>query len=448
MKFTRLLPKTWILLLAPLAVFVWNLLFAFTDAQHPPALEATKSETAAQRVVRVYEGLRGLDGKGLERASLTKLMLTVWIRDVDGWMHDRAIVYPKTFDQKDYTLKELNDYWNKTSVPRTSQEIDRFNGWLRDCLGQMRLTIGGEVIESIGPDPVLYSTESTPVGTPPGHTWTRLTFRNMEPSGVDEAKMKSLVQVYGSECTAPISLSFPFIDSNGKPQYVAMKTLVNEGPPGQMQRFSLPLRSRVMRGIAWAALTAVLLFLVNVATSTGVLRSPVPAGNALIPGWEKSPWSTSRVVFAWWLAICTGCYLFLWAMEGKMKVLSGSAPLLMGINGGTLLAATWVTNAKRRSGDQSETPEEDEPLILPPDAPITPSQGFLTDLIAEGGETEISKLQLVVWNAVLGVVFIWESLSDWAMPEFDQTLMMLLGISSTAYVGFKASSQGEGAGRA
>jgi hypothetical protein len=44
---------------------------------------------------------------------------------------------------------------------------------------------------------------------------------------------------------------------------------------------------------------------------------------------------------------------------------------------------------------------------------------------------------MLVWNVVLGVVFIWQSVFEWKMPEFDATLMTLLGISSTAYLGFK-----------
>lgn len=46
---------------------------------------------------------------------------------------------------------------------------------------------------------------------------------------------------------------------------------------------------------------------------------------------------------------------------------------------------------------------------------------------------------MLVWNGVLGVVFIWQSLSNWEMPTFNENLMTLLGISSTAYVGYKAA---------
>jgi hypothetical protein len=50
---------------------------------------------------------------------------------------------------------------------------------------------------------------------------------------------------------------------------------------------------------------------------------------------------------------------------------------------------------------------------------------------------EISRLQMLVWNFILGIVFIWQSVFQWTMPTFDPMLMTLLGISSATYVGFK-----------
>jgi hypothetical protein len=70
------------------------------------------------------------------------------------------------------------------------------------------------------------------------------------------------------------------------------------------------------------------------------------------------------------------------------------------------------------------------------------SRGIL-DLISENGEPEVARLQMLVWNLILGVVFVWQSLFRWQMPEFDATLMTLIGISSTTYVGFRLSAQPE-----
>ena len=97
------------------------------------------------------------------------------------------------------------------------------------------------------------------------------------------------------------------------------------------------------------------------------------------------------------------------------NILSGSAPLLLGLQGTTLLVATGFGRAQG----------------------ARVSQGFFADLISEGGVPAISWLQMLVWNFILGIVFIWQSVFQWTMPTFDPMLMTLLGISSATYVGFK-----------
>ena len=104
-------------------------------------------------------------------------------------------------------------------------------------------------------------------------------------------------------------------------------------------------------------------------------------------------------------------------MGEHRNILSGSAPILLGIQGTTLALTT-------KFGRDPNPPA---------------SRGFFQDLISESGEPEVSRLQMLVWNGILGVIFLWQSIFQWSMPEFDATLMTLLGISSAAYVGFKLS---------
>ena len=44
---------------------------------------------------------------------------------------------------------------------------------------------------------------------------------------------------------------------------------------------------------------------------------------------------------------------------------------------------------------------------------------------------------MVVWTIVLGVIFAWSVYRNMTMPEFDASLLTLMGISSGTYVGFK-----------
>jgi hypothetical protein len=47
------------------------------------------------------------------------------------------------------------------------------------------------------------------------------------------------------------------------------------------------------------------------------------------------------------------------------------------------------------------------------------------------------RFQIVVWTLVLGMVFVSNVLSDLVMPTFDSSVLMLMGISSGTYLGFK-----------
>jgi len=44
---------------------------------------------------------------------------------------------------------------------------------------------------------------------------------------------------------------------------------------------------------------------------------------------------------------------------------------------------------------------------------------------------------MMAWTVVLGIVFINAVQTDLAMPDFDATLLGLMGLSSGTYIGFK-----------
>lgn len=49
----------------------------------------------------------------------------------------------------------------------------------------------------------------------------------------------------------------------------------------------------------------------------------------------------------------------------------------------------------------------------------------------------LHRFQMVVWTIVLGVIFLLGVYRDLAMPKFSLTLLALMGISATTYLGFK-----------
>ena len=69
--------------------------------------------------------------------------------------------------------------------------------------------------------------------------------------------------------------------------------------------------------------------------------------------------------------------------------------------------------------------------------PPATTKGFINDLLHDGDGVSFHRFQMVVWTMVLGIVFVWSVYRTIAMPEFDPSLLTLMGISAGTYVGFK-----------
>jgi hypothetical protein len=195
-------------------------------------------------------------------------------------------------------------------------------------------------------------------------------------------------------------------------------------------------------------------------------RPPAPA---------KAPYSLGRVQMAWWFCLVIAAYVYICLITKEINVLTGTAMALIGISAGTGLASVFVDNQKiadeenQKISLQSEravvqariamltaaapaagTPEalelqdrqkrlaEINALLnkFPAVHVIPSSKGFL-DILKDGEGLSFHRFQIAVWTVVLGLVFIKSAFLDLVMPEFDATLLGLMGISSGTYIGFK-----------
>ena len=66
---------------------------------------------------------------------------------------------------------------------------------------------------------------------------------------------------------------------------------------------------------------------------------------------------------------------------------------------------------------------------------------FLMDLLTDdNGQIAVHRYQIAGWTIVLGIIFVASVIRDLSMPEFNGTLLALMGISSGTYLGFKFPS--------
>jgi len=220
----------------------------------------------------------------------------------------------------------------------------------------------------------------------------------------------------------------------------------------------------------WRALVLCLVFVVvflwfrRQARCTNMLRDPGPD-----PGTGRlRPFSLARVQMAGWFFLTTGAFLLIYAVSGGMDAIPNSALALIGISAGTGLAVQ-LQDASKPTTEQQRTQLEAERkslesqsardlqgearlaevkrllAALPPSAFSPATQGWLNDILTDAQGYSFHRFQMATWTLILGVVFLIEVWRHLAMPEFDGTLLALMGISSGTYLGFmipeKHSSQ-------
>ena len=61
----------------------------------------------------------------------------------------------------------------------------------------------------------------------------------------------------------------------------------------------------------------------------------------------------------------------------------------------------------------------------------------MADLLSDGTGPSFHRYQMVLFTVILAVIFVVKTANSLTMPEFDPTLLRLMGISSGTYLGFK-----------
>jgi hypothetical protein len=139
---------------------------------------------------------------------------------------------------------------------------------------------------------------------------------------------------------------------------------------------------------------------------------------ALLKAGAQGPFSLSRSQMALWSWLTLNAYLYLYALSHDPAVeIPVSILGLLGISATTYVAAVMV--------DQSSG-----------GASAEPSLGFIRD-VAGGKELSLHRLQMIGWTLVLAFAFVAQVLRALTIPDFNPTLLGLMGLSAGTYVGFK-----------
>jgi hypothetical protein len=171
----------------------------------------------------------------------------------------------------------------------------------------------------------------------------------------------------------------------------------------------------------WIILAAALLALLLWAgSSSDMLRVPGAPPAKVAEKVVRKAHSLARWQMAAWFFVVLVAWAFIYLVTGALDALSATVLGLMGISAATGLAATVVDTAGSKPGD-----------------PAPATTGLAEDLLSEGDGMSLPRLQMAAWTIVLLLVFVRAVYDTLSMPDFNPTLLGLMGISGGAYVGFK-----------
>lgn len=156
---------------------------------------------------------------------------------------------------------------------------------------------------------------------------------------------------------------------------------------------------------------------------TGLIRDPDEINHT------HGPYSLAQTQLAFWTVIVIGGFIYLILLTGLSDSLNDSILMLLGISGGTTGVAGFIDYYKKRGDNPASSSATPGPAVA-----SKVHQSFLKDILSDGTNVSVQRTQVALWNAVLGIYFMWYVVNNKSMPVFDNTLLILAGVSSVLYL--------------
>lgn len=273
---------------------------------------------------------------------------------------------------------------------------------------------------------------------------------------------KELIQHKKDFYSASVSISI------GMEGEQAVKTIINDAELMFIRKFWLYV-------CLFASAVTLAAFIV-LAFKTNIIRDSGPE-----PSTGLKPFSIGKAQMAFWFFLVVSTYPILWLITGEASEITGSILVLLGISSATALGATAIDSnkisqlqdklQKGNEGEESiderisklqellnkakDTIDIDNLNTRLQDLMVKKaeveklntyntsiikgrkSKTFFRDILSDNTGFSFHRFQILVWTLVLGVFFIIEVVTNLQMPQFDDTTLALMGISSGTYIGFK-----------
>lgn len=240
---------------------------------------------------------------------------------------------------------------------------------------------------------------------------------------------------------------------------------------------------------------AAIWFVLRMARYTTILRDTLVAQIRI----SDRPFSLARSQMAWWFVLILTSFALVYVITGSTEAISAQALVLLGITSATTLGSSLIDQSRNGQAKTLEPKlvaagfsscadveqavktalgDFQGPLTweilnaavtalaakiaaLPsPAGPLPPalqaesdaiaklrgylnliadyrSESWWTDVVNDLNGPTVHRLQVVVWTAALGLIYVLETYHSLQVPVFSDNLLTLMGISSGVYLGLK-----------
>lgn len=245
------------------------------------------------------------------------------------------------------------------------------------------------------------------------------------------------------------------VASNARPT-LAVSVGLEDGPPARTRaqvNFVAIERGALMWWGILALAGSAAFFLI--AIKTNMLRDKEPGKTEdereLTGENDKEPlraYSLSRCQMALWTMMALIAYLFIWCLTGEYNAtIPASIVGMMGVSVTTYVAASAIDSGKVKKNREKLRQAMDDrapraalrPLV--DRATVCASDGFWKDIATSAEGASLHRLQFIVWTLALAVIFVVTVYRTLAMPDFDATLLGLMGITSGTYATLKVPEE-------
>jgi len=180
----------------------------------------------------------------------------------------------------------------------------------------------------------------------------------------------------------------------------------------------------------------ILLFLIVgcwLAWKNALLRDPSFDANGKLRPIKERPFSFSRVQLFMWTMIIICCYTYFFGLTAVLAPINATTAILLGCGVAVYAAGKLIDNRQIQAAGGQRHQDGDATC-----------RDFFTDLLSDENGISIHRFQALVFNVVFGMAYISFFVRavynhEYPLAMFSEGQFALIGISSAAYLGLKAT---------